>query len=155
MLMTASQNLKSAGFTKAQKARYLENETLFFLQKKKFINYIKRYLMTKNSFVAEVTFKTIFWMVNLISGWTKSGSFFPKPGHCFLNCQERVDGPPHPPPLVKGLIWKTFVWSSTSNHKTAYATVKAQVWQLMQWSMWGQPWNVLCPVFCGLSNLLP
>ena len=34
-----SQNLKSAGFTKTQKSRYLEKETLFFLQIKKFINY--------------------------------------------------------------------------------------------------------------------
>ena len=39
MLMMTSQILKSAGFTKTQKSRYLENEALFFLQIKKFINY--------------------------------------------------------------------------------------------------------------------
>ena len=39
MLMMTSQNLKSAGFTKTQRPQYLENETLFFLQIKKFINY--------------------------------------------------------------------------------------------------------------------
>ena len=32
-------NLKSAGFTKTQKSRYLENKTLFFLQIKEIINY--------------------------------------------------------------------------------------------------------------------
>ena len=38
--MMTSQILKSAGFKKTQKSRYLENETLFFLQiKKKIINY--------------------------------------------------------------------------------------------------------------------
>ena len=39
ILMMTSQNLKSVGFTKTQKSRYLENETLFLLQIKKFINY--------------------------------------------------------------------------------------------------------------------
>ena len=39
ILMMTSQILKSAGFTKTQKSRYLENETLFFLKIKKFINY--------------------------------------------------------------------------------------------------------------------
>ena len=42
-------------FTKAQKSRYLENET-FFLQMTKKIH-IKGYFIAKNSFVAEVTFK--------------------------------------------------------------------------------------------------
>ena len=42
MLMMTSQILKSAGFTKTQKSRYLENKTLFFLQIKKFINYTSR-----------------------------------------------------------------------------------------------------------------
>ena len=37
--MMTSQILKSAGFTKTQKSQYLEKETLFFLQIKKFINY--------------------------------------------------------------------------------------------------------------------
>ena len=39
MPMMTSQILKSVDFTKTQKTRYLENETLFFLQIKKFINY--------------------------------------------------------------------------------------------------------------------
>ena len=34
-----SQILKTVDLTKTQKSRYLENETLFFLQIKKFINY--------------------------------------------------------------------------------------------------------------------
>ena len=64
--MMTSQILKSAGVTKAQKSRYLENKTLFFLQIKKFTNYTltknmtKNTHMTKNSFVAEVTFKDFF-----------------------------------------------------------------------------------------------
>ena len=36
--MMTSQILKFADFIKTQKSRYLENETLFFLQMKKFIN---------------------------------------------------------------------------------------------------------------------
>ena len=39
ILMMTSQILKSAGFTKTQKSPYLDNETLFFLKIKKFINY--------------------------------------------------------------------------------------------------------------------
>ena len=39
ILMMTSQILKSAGFTRTEKSRYLENETLFFLQIIKFINY--------------------------------------------------------------------------------------------------------------------
>ena len=38
--MIMSQILKFMGFTKAQKSQYLENKTLFFLQIKKFSNYI-------------------------------------------------------------------------------------------------------------------
>ena len=59
MFMMTSQILKSVDFTKTQVSQYLENETLFFLQIKNFINYIhiKGYFMAKNSFVAEVTFK--------------------------------------------------------------------------------------------------
>ena len=52
--------LKSVDFTKTQKSRYLENETLFFLQLKKIIDYTSRAtFMTKNSFVAEVNFNTL------------------------------------------------------------------------------------------------
>ena len=61
MLMVALEILKFVDFTKTQKSRYLENETLFFLQIKRLFNYssaqIKCYFMAKNSFVAEVTFK--------------------------------------------------------------------------------------------------
>ena len=42
MLMVAPQVLKSVDFTKIQKSRYLENETLFFLQIKKVITYTSR-----------------------------------------------------------------------------------------------------------------
>ena len=58
MYMITSQILKLVDFTKIQKSRYLENETLFFLQIKKFINYTTRTtLWQKNRFVVEVTFK--------------------------------------------------------------------------------------------------
>ena len=53
--------LKFVYFIKAQKSRYLENETLFFLQIKKFFNYTSRAtLWEKNTFVAEIAreFKT-------------------------------------------------------------------------------------------------
>ena len=53
--MKTSQILKSADFTKTQKSRYLENETLFFLQMKKFVNFTRSAtLWQKNSFEAEV-----------------------------------------------------------------------------------------------------
>ena len=55
--MVTSQILKSVDFTKAQKSRYLEVETFVF-QIKKNSSLIKRYFMTKNFFVAEVTFNT-------------------------------------------------------------------------------------------------
>ena len=40
MLMMTPQVLESAGFTKTQISRYLENEALFFPRIKKIINYI-------------------------------------------------------------------------------------------------------------------
>ena len=40
--MTMPQILKFVDFTKTQKSRYFENETLIFLRKKKFNNYISR-----------------------------------------------------------------------------------------------------------------
>ena len=40
--MMTSQILKCANFTETQKSQYLENEALFFLQIKKFINYTSR-----------------------------------------------------------------------------------------------------------------
>ena len=42
MFMMMSQILESVDFTKTQKSKNLENETLFFLQIKKFINYTSR-----------------------------------------------------------------------------------------------------------------
>ena len=42
MPMMTSQILKSVDFTKMQKSRHLENETLFILQITKFINYSSR-----------------------------------------------------------------------------------------------------------------
>ena len=40
--MMASQNLKFVDFTKTQKSRYLENETLVFLKIKQIINHTSR-----------------------------------------------------------------------------------------------------------------
>ena len=42
MPMMTSQILEFVNLTKTQKSRYLENETLFFLQIKKFINFTSR-----------------------------------------------------------------------------------------------------------------
>ena len=42
ILMMMSQILKSVDFTKTQESRYLQNETTFFLQIKKFINSTSR-----------------------------------------------------------------------------------------------------------------
>ena len=39
MVMMMSHILESVHFTKTQKSRYLENETLFYLQIKELINY--------------------------------------------------------------------------------------------------------------------
>ena len=58
--MMILQILKAVDFTKTQKSRYLKNETLFFLQIKKFI---KGYLIVKNGFVAEVIFKFLHIIV--------------------------------------------------------------------------------------------
>ena len=40
--MMTSQILRSVDFTKSQKPRYLENETSFSLEMKKFINYTSK-----------------------------------------------------------------------------------------------------------------
>ena len=54
--MMMLQILKSVDFTKTQKPRYLDKETLFLLQIK--IYYTSRATLSqKNSFVADVTFK--------------------------------------------------------------------------------------------------
>ena len=47
-----SQILQFVDFTKTQKSKYPESETLLFLQVKKFINYTSR----ANFFLVEVTF---------------------------------------------------------------------------------------------------
>ena len=54
--MMTSQILRSVDFTKTQKSRYLENETLFFLHIKKFkITHQGQFYGKKNSFPAVVT----------------------------------------------------------------------------------------------------
>ena len=55
--MMTSQALQFVDFTKTQKSKYLKNETLFFLQIKKFINYASRVLYGKKYFCSMVTFK--------------------------------------------------------------------------------------------------
>ena len=58
MPMMTPHILKSADFMKTQKARYLENKTLFFSSYKKInLLHIKSYVMAKNSFSTEITFK--------------------------------------------------------------------------------------------------
>ena len=52
--MMTSKILKSLNFTKTPKSRYIENETLFFLQIKKLITH-QRLPSLVNSLVAEVT----------------------------------------------------------------------------------------------------
>ena len=47
MPMMTSQKLNSVDFTKTKKPRYLEKETLFFLQLKKIINYTPRVTLDK------------------------------------------------------------------------------------------------------------
>ena len=54
-------------FTKTQKSRHLENETLSFLQIKKSLITHEALLYGKNTFVAEVTFKKLtFYGISLI-----------------------------------------------------------------------------------------
>ena len=57
--MVPSQILQSVDFTETKKSRYLENETFFFLQMKKFINHTSRATLWQKTFVAEVTFKSL------------------------------------------------------------------------------------------------
>ena len=60
--MMTSQTLESADLTKHKRSRYFKNGTLFFLQiKKTHLLRFKGYLIPKNSFVAEVTFKSILY----------------------------------------------------------------------------------------------
>ena len=73
MSVMTSQILKFVDFTKTQTSRYLENEILFFLQIKKFINYTSRAtLWQKNTFVAEVTFKQGEQEQQLSFGWLQT-----------------------------------------------------------------------------------
>ena len=61
MSIMTSQILKFVYFTKTQKCRYLENETLFFLQIKKIYElHIEGYFVAENNFVADVTFKGVY-----------------------------------------------------------------------------------------------
>ena len=65
--MMMSQILKYVVFTKTQKSRYLENETLLFLQIKKFIDYTSRTtIWQKNIFAEEVTFNSLKAKVGII-----------------------------------------------------------------------------------------
>ena len=58
MSMLMSQILQFMDFTETQKLNHIQNET-FFLRIKKFINYISRTtLWQKNTFVADVAFKS-------------------------------------------------------------------------------------------------
>ena len=52
-LMMTSQILKSSGFTKTQKSRYLEEETLFLLQIKKFINFTSTATFSKDKNISK------------------------------------------------------------------------------------------------------
>ena len=80
ILMMTSPILKSAGFTKTQKSWSLMNETLFFLQPKKLINYTSSAALWQNSFVGEVTFKCLstspsfHYLSNVFIGQT--GTFY-------------------------------------------------------------------------------
>ena len=55
--MMTSQILKSVGFTKTQKSRYLENENFFFFKQKSSLITYQGPLYGKDNFVAEVTSK--------------------------------------------------------------------------------------------------
>ena len=70
MPLMTPQNLKFMDFTKTQKSWYLEKKKLVFFQIKK-INWlqIKGYYMAKNSFVADITFKTRFSVFPLVTCW--------------------------------------------------------------------------------------
>ena len=61
MPKVASQILKYVDFTKTQKSKYLENETLFFLKIKKLRT--KGYFTAKNSFVAEVLANVLLYAI--------------------------------------------------------------------------------------------
>ena len=66
--MMMSQIFKFVNFTKTQKSSYLQNEVLFFLQIRKFINYASRATLWENTFVAEV----IFIRKNIMSSQTSA-----------------------------------------------------------------------------------
>ena len=64
MPVMTRQILKVMDFTKTQKSRYLENETLFFLQIKKSMTTLWQKKKKKNA--AEVTFEIKYSMINLL-----------------------------------------------------------------------------------------
>ena len=80
--MMTSQIMTSVDFTITQKSRYLQNETLFLLQIKIFINCASRAtLWEKNNFVVEVTFNNKalaahdFLKVSLIEAFITAHNF--------------------------------------------------------------------------------
>ena len=51
MSMMTSQIFQSMNFTETQKSKYLQNETLFYLQIKKFINYVSKTTLWQKIFL--------------------------------------------------------------------------------------------------------
>ena len=70
MPVMTSQILRSVDFTKTQKSRCLENETIFSLNKKIRQLHIKSYFMTKKNFLAEVTFNEVYPLFSSSSSCT-------------------------------------------------------------------------------------
>ena len=66
MLMVTSQILKSVGFTKT-KISISQERNIFSSNQKIHLLHMKCYFMTKNSFVAEVTFKCLTLLLCLLS----------------------------------------------------------------------------------------
>ena len=90
--MMMLQILKFLDFTKTQKRRYLENETLFFLQIKKIINYtesfhIKSLNFSKVSMVTFSDFPETLWLwsmpypMKILKIWTSNYLPFPRYSH--------------------------------------------------------------------------
>ena len=75
MFMMTSQILKFVDFTKTQKSRYLQNETLFLLQIKKSLTAHQWVIYGKKSFAAEVTFKEC-WIYTVIVLRKEDGTSF-------------------------------------------------------------------------------
>ena len=78
MSMMTSQILKFLNFRKTQKSRYLENETLFFLQIKKLINYTSRATL-----------------------WQKKKKYFCSGGNLKVNLRKFINFYPFPPETTR------------------------------------------------------